>query len=502
MNDNSRAHDKATGSWLALITLCIGVLMTVLDSTIVNVALPSIQANLRLSPTALVWVVNAYMLTFGGSLIVVGRLGDVHGHRRMYLIGVALFTVASLACGGAGTALFLIAARAVQGVGGAIVVATALSLIVNMFPEPARRGRALGVYAFVSAAGSSVGLLLGGALTSLSSWRWIFFINIPVGFTVWALSASLLRNGAPTSIPTRIGVWGAATLTASLALLVYWAVNAAEQSWISVESFSLLACALFLFVLFILSEARASQPLMPTAIFQLRTFAWSNLLYVLWAAGMCAWFFLSVLYLRVSLGADPMRLSLAFLPMNLIAAIAALAFSARLVARFGIGPVLSTGLLLGALGLVLLVYGPASVDLISVVPSMSLIGLGTGIALNPLLQYAMREVTVRESGLASGILSTARLLGGALGLAVFSGIAGGHTRKLIRLGIERNQALVEGYEFGLLLAAVCVGLAAVTAFVCTRASAPQRSAVAAAAQKCGAANSALVGAPRAPQADP
>lgn len=339
--------------WWALMVLCLGVLMIVLDTTIVNVALPSIREDLNFTETSLVWVVNAYMLTFGGFLLLGGRLGDLLGHRRMFLAGLVLFTVASLACGLARGQGLLIAARAAQGLGGAVVSAVSLSLIMNLFTEAGERARAMGVYGFVCAGGGSLGVLLGGLLTSKLSWHWIFLVNIPIGVAVYALCLRLLPAARGAAGGGRLDVAGALTVTASLMLAVYAVVNGNEAGWTSAQSLGLLGAAALLMALFLAIEARVAEPLMPLALFRLRNVATANVVGVLWAAGMFAWFFVSALYMQLVLGYDAMQVGLAFLPANLIMAAFSLGLSAKLVMRFGIRGPLATGLLMAALGLAL-----------------------------------------------------------------------------------------------------------------------------------------------------
>ncbi len=404
--------------WWALMVLCLGVLMIVLDTTIVNVALPSIREDLHFTETSLVWVVNAYMLTFGGFLLLGGRLGDLLGHRRMFLAGLVLFTVASLACGLARGQGLLIAARAAQGLGGAVVSAVSLSLIMNLFTEAGERARAMGVYGFVCAGGGSLGVLLGGLLTSTLSWHWIFLVNIPIGAVVYALCLRLLPAARGAAGGGRLDVAGALAVTASLMLAVYAVVNGNEAGWTSAQSLGVLGAAALLMALFLTIEARVAEPLMPLALFRLRNVATANVVGVLWAAAMFAWFFVSALYMQLVLGYDAMQVGLAFLPANLIMAAFSLGLSAKLVMRFGIRGPLATGLLMAALGLALFARAPVDGGFTAdVLPGMLLLGLGAGIAFNPMLLAAMSDVEPSQSGLASGVVNTAFMMGGALGLA-------------------------------------------------------------------------------------
>ncbi|NIF45928.1 DHA2 family efflux MFS transporter permease subunit, partial [Burkholderia sp. Tr-862] len=405
--------------WYALIVLCLGVLMIVLDSTIVNVALPSISTDLHFTETALVWVVNAYLLTFGGCLLLGGRLGDLYGQRRMFLAGLVVFTLASLACGLAQSQAMLIAARAVQGFGGAIVSAVSLSLIMNLFTEPGERARAMGVYGFVCAGGGSIGVLLGGLLTSTLSWHWIFLVNLPIGIAVYAMCVALLPRMRAPAGTARLDVAGAITVTVSLMLAVYGIVGGNEAGWLSTRTVVLIAAAVVLLALFIAIEARVAHPLMPLSLFAARNVALANVIGVLWAAAMFAWFFLSVLYMQRVLGYGPLQVGLAFLPANLIMAAFSLGLSARIVMRFGIRGPITAGLLIAACGLALFSRAPADGSFVwHVLPGMTLLGIGAGVAFNPVLLAAMSDVDPADSGLASGIVNTAFMMGGALGLAV------------------------------------------------------------------------------------
>ena len=343
--------------------LCLGDLMIVLDTTIVNVALPSIRGDLGFSETSLAWVVNAYLLTFGGFLLLGGRLGDLFGHRRLFLIGIALFTVASLACGLSTTQGMLVGARAVQGLGGAVVSAVALSLIMTMFTEAGERAKAMGVFGFVTAGGGSIGVLLGGVLTDVLSWHWIFLVNLPIGVLVYALSRMLLPRARGPAADGRLDVAGAVTVTASLMLAVYAIVNGNGTGWASGRTLGLLGAAAALMAVFIGIEARVRSPLVPLGLFRQRNLSTSNVVAVLWSASMFAWFFLSALYLQLVLGYSPLEVGLAFLPTTLIMAGFSLGLSARLVMRFGIRRPLAVGLLLSAAGLALFARAPGGGEL-------------------------------------------------------------------------------------------------------------------------------------------
>ncbi|WP_442783329.1 DHA2 family efflux MFS transporter permease subunit [Collimonas fungivorans] len=461
MTENSIPTATRDRRGLALIVLCLGVLMIVLDTTIVNVALPSIKTDLKFSDTSLAWVVNAYMLTFGGFLLLGGRLGDLYGHRRLFLIGIALFTLASLACGLSTTQGFLLAARAVQGLAGAVVTSVALSLIMDLFTEPAERAKAMGVYGFVCAGGGSLGAMLGGLLTDTLSWHWIFLVNLPIGIAVIALSLRLLPALHSQAQSRHLDVFGAITVTAALMLAVSAIVNGNEAGWVSSRTLGQLAVAAALLATFLVIETRVRVPLMPLRLFQLRNVAVANVVGVLWAAAMFAWFFLSALYLQLVLGYKPLQVGLAFLPANLIMAVFSLGISAKLVMRFGIRRPLAVGLLLATCGLLLFARAPVDGHFIAdVLPGMVLLGLGAGIAFNPVLLAAMSDVAPSESGLASGVVNTSFMMGGALGLAVLASLAALHTENLLAAGNEPLAALNSGYQAAFLVGACFAGLGA------------------------------------------
>ena len=452
MNDERRR-------WWALLVLCLGELMIVLDTTIVNVALPSIQADLHFSETNLVWVVNAYMLTYGGFLLLGGRLGDLYGQRRLFLAGIVLFTLASIVCGVASVQWLLVSARAVQGLGGAVVSAVALSLIMNLFPEPAARAKAMGVYGFVCAAGGSIGVLLGGLLTSQLDWHWVFLVNLPVGVAVFALTMRLLHAGRGVT-GQRLDVAGAITVTLAALLAVYGVVDGNRAGWSSAQTLTLLGGAAAVFAAFIAIESRVRSPLVPLAMLASRNVAASNIVGVLWAAAMFAWFFISALYLQLVLGYDAMQVGLAFLPSNLIMAAFSLGGSARLVMRYGLRLPLAGGLLLAAAGLALFARAPVDGGFwVDVLPGMLLLGLGAGVALNPVLLAAMSGVGEKDAGLASGIVNTSFMMGGAIGLAVLASGAAARTHALQAAGAHAASALNGGYQLAFAAGAVFALLA-------------------------------------------
>ena len=401
--------------WLAFYLLCAGEFMIVIDTTIVNVALPSIQESLRFSDSSLVWVVNAYMVTYGGFLLLGGRLGDLYGQRRWFLLGTALFTVASLVCALANTQGLLVAARAVQGLGGAAVSAIALSLIMNLFTEAGERAKAMGIYGFICAGGGSVGVLAGGVLTSALGWHWVFLVNLPIGALVCAFCFTLLAPDIAPAHKRRLDVAGAITVTLASMLAIYGIVN---------STYALLAVAAVLLAAFLILESRVRDPLMPLRLFRVRSLVVTNVIGVLWAAAMFAWFFISALYMQLVLGYTPMQIGLAFLPPNLIMAAFSIGLSAKLVMRFGLKLPIGIGMLLAAAGLGLLAVAPNGGSfLVHVLPGMLLLGVGCGMALNPVMLAGMSDVDPSESGLASGVLNTSFMMGGALGLAALASLA-------------------------------------------------------------------------------
>jgi len=467
----ARAHDAR---WLALLVLCLGELMIVLDVTIVGVALPSIRADLGFSEASLAWVINAYLITFGGFLLLAGRLGDLLGHRSMFLAGVAVFTAASAVCGFANSQQMLVAARAVQGIGGAVVSAVSLSLMMTLFTEPAERAKAMGVFGFVSSGGGSLGVLLGGILTGLLNWHWVFLVNVPVGVLVVVLTLVIISGARAEGGAQRIDVAGAVTVTASLVVAVYAIVNGNQIGWLTGRTLGLLAVSCVLLVIFLGIEARVRSPLVPLHLFRLRNIAVSNVIAVLWAGAMFAWFFLTALYLQLVLGYSPLQVGLAFLPGNLIMGAMSIGLSAKLVLRFGIRPPLSAGLLAAALGLLLLARAPVNGTFaVDVLPSMILLGLGAGMAFNPVLLAAMSDVDPAEAGLASGLVNTSFMMGGALGLAVLASLAASRTSALLVHGESQAAALTGGYHAAFLAGAIAAAAAAALGAALLRAPAPQ-----------------------------
>jgi EmrB/QacA subfamily drug resistance transporter len=450
--------------WIALMVLCFGDLMIVLDTTIVNVALPSIRDDLDFSQASLAWVVNAYLLTFGGFLLLGGRLGDLFGHRRLFLIGLTIFTAASLACGLSTTQGLLVASRAIQGVGGAIVSVVVLSLLMIMFTEPAERAKAMGTVGFVLSGGGTAGVLLGGILTDILSWHWIFLVNIPIGIAVFVACVYLLPRDQQSEQRPRLDIAGAVTVTLSLLLAVYAIVNGNEKGWTSGQTLGLLGAALALMVSFLVIESRVADPLVPLRLFKHRNLSVANGVGILMPAAMFGWFFFSALYLQLILGYSPLEVGFAFLPSTLVWGASSLWLSDKLIMRLGIKTPMLIGFSLFVIGLLL--YARVPVDgnyFMDVFPGMIIMGFAGGITFNPILLAAMGDVEPTEAGLASGIVNTSFMMGGALGLAILAAAAASRTDSLIASGGSQLDALIGGYHLAFLLGALFAAAAAVLA---------------------------------------
>jgi EmrB/QacA subfamily drug resistance transporter len=451
--------------WAALIVLCVGMLMIVLDATIVNVALPSIQDDLGFSQSSLAWVVNAYLIAFGGLLLLAGRLGDLIGRRRVFMVGLAVFTGASLLCAVAQSQELLIGARFAQGAGGALTSAVILGMIVTMFPEPREQAKAIGVYSFVASAGGSIGLLLGGVLTEAINWHWIFFVNLPIGVATALLALRLVERDEGIGLRQGADVPGAVLVTGSLMLGVYTILEAGDQGWTSLHTLGLGAVALALLATFIRRQARIPNPLMPLRIFRSRNVAGANLVQALFVAGMFGMFFLGALYLQRVLGYGALEVGLAFLPVTLVIGMLSLGFSERLNMRFGPKATLLPSLVLILAALLLFARAPVDGSyLTDVLPVMLLLGTGAGLAFPSLMTLAMSGATPSDSGLASGLVNTSLQVGGALGLAVLASLATTRTGNLLADGEASASALTSGYHLaflvgaGLVVAAIGVAL--------------------------------------------
>ena len=451
--------------WIALYVLCVGMLMIVLDATVVNVALPSIQDDLGFSQSSLAWVLNAYLIAFGGLLLLAGRLGDLIGRKSVFMAGLAVFTVASLLCGAAQSQELLVAARFIQGVGGAMTSAVILGMIVTMFPEPRDQAKAIGVYAFVASAGGSIGLLVGGVLTEAINWHWIFIVNLPIGIATAVLAVRLLDRDQGIGLSEGADLPGALLITSSLMLGVYTiVVPAAEDGWGSGGTLGLGAISLVLLAAFVLREARAATPLVPLRIFRSRNVSGANLIQALVVAGMFGMFFLGALYLRRVLGYDALETGLAFLPATLIMGVLSLRYSERLMMRFGARNTLVPGLLLIGVGLALFARAPVGGSYVEhVLPPMVLLGIGIPISFPALMTLAMSGATQEDAGLASGLVNTSLQVGGALGLAVLATLSATRTESLAEDGEGIASALTGGYHLAFIVGAVFAAAAAAVA---------------------------------------
>jgi len=464
-------HDAATtekrpavddrNRWIALYVLCAGMLMIVLDITVVNVALPSIQSDLGFSQSSLAWVVNAYLIAFGGLLLLAGRFGDIVGRKSVFLAGLGVFTVASLLCGLAESQAVLVGARFVQGVGGAMTSAVILGMIVTMFPEPREQAKAIGVYGFVASAGGSIGLLAGGVLTQSINWHWIFFVNVPIAILTAVLATRLLDRDEGIGFGDGTDIPGAVLITSSLMLGVYTIVKpAADYGWGSQQALELGAASLALLAAFLVREARAGNPLIPLRIFRSRNVSGANVIQALTVAGMFGMFFLGSLYLQRVLGYDALQIGLAFLPATLVMGVLSFRYAEPLITRFGARRTLLPGLLLITVGLVLFALAPVDGSYVrNVLPVMIVLGFGIGVCFPALMTLAMSGATQEDAGLASGLVNTTAQVGGALGLAVLATVSATRSDDLIVGGQPTASALTSGYHLAFLIGAALVAAA-------------------------------------------
>jgi EmrB/QacA subfamily drug resistance transporter len=461
MSATAMHSPTARRAWIALAVVCLGQFMVVLDSTIVNVALKDIQADLHFSPAGLTWVVNAYLVTFGSFMLVAGRLGDLVGRRRVFLAGVALFTLASIACGVAGSQGLLIGARFVQGIGGAVAFSVTIALIVSEFPDPADRAKAMSAYMFVAVGGGSVGLLLGGLIAQSIDWHWIFFINLPIGAATILLGRTYIHERETIGTEGGVDWTGAALVTLSLMLAVYAIVGTADHGWGSAHTLGWGGGAVALFVAFIALQARLANPILPLGIFRLPGLAGAAAVRAFVFTGMFAVFFFGALYLEQVRDLSPLATGVAFLPMTLTVAALSTGPVARLVGRFGPRPVLLGGICTLVAGLVLFATAPGDVPYFpTLLVAFVVMGLGGGSTFVPLLTIAMAAVPPRDAGLASGIMNVAMQLGAALGLALLGALAEHRTAARLAGGASHSAAQLSGYHlaFALGAAAVVVGL--------------------------------------------
>lgn len=455
--------------WAALYVLCVGALMIVLDATVVNVALPVVRDDLGFSQANLAWVVNAYLIAFGGLLLLAGRLGDLIGQRRVFVFGLAVFTGASVLCALAQTQEMLIVARFIQGVGGALSSAVVLGMIVTLFPEPREQAKAIGLYGFVASAGGSIGLLAGGILTEAISWHWIFLINIPIGVATIIAALRLVEPRPGIGLSAGADIPGAVLITAGLMLAVYTILGVEEHGWGASRTLILGAIALALLVAFVVRQDRAANPLMPLRLFRSRNVAGANIVQALVVVGMFGMFFLGALYMQEILGYSSLEVGLAFLPATVVMGIMSVGFSGRLTVRFGPKAVLIPSLVMIAIGLVLFARTPVDGQFVrDLLPVMLFLGLGAGLSFAAVMTLAMSGATPEDSGLASGLVNTSVQVGGAIGLALLATLASERTDSLTAAGEATAQALNGGYHLAYLVGAALVGVALLLSIVVLR----------------------------------
>lgn len=440
--------------WIALLVLCLSDLMIMLDATIVNVALPSIRHDLGFSQSGLAWVVNGYLIPFGGLLLLAGRLGDLVGKRRVYLTGLVLFTGASMLCASAQNQPMLISARFVQGVGGALTSAVILGMIAALFPDPEAQGKAIGVYGFITSVGGSVGLVLGGALTT-ANWHWIFLINAPVGLLALWLSMRHVAKQPGTGLPRGADAAGGVLLTCGLMLGVFAILDVGNEGWLSSSTLGTAAMAVVLVVAFVVRQSQAANPLLPFRLFRSRSVNLANVVQLLMVTGMFGVFYFGAQYLQEVIGLNPLEVGLSFLPAALTMAVTALVLSEPCIRRFGAGTVLLSGLCSIELCLLLLAHVPANgTYAANVLPALVLFGLGGGLSFPALMGMAMSNVPESDSGVASGLLGTTYQVGGATGLAVLTSVAAARTA-----GRQTPEALTAGFRTSYAVAAIVVAAA-------------------------------------------
>jgi EmrB/QacA subfamily drug resistance transporter len=458
-------HATDRNRWIALYVLCTGMLMIVLDITIVNVALPSIQDDLGFSQSNLAWVVNAYLIAFGGLLLLSGRFGDILGRKSVFMAGLAVFTVASLLCGLAQSQEVLVGARFIQGVGGAMTSAVILGMIVTMFPEPREQAKAIGVYAFVASGGGSVGLLAGGVLTESINWHWIFFVNIPIAILTAVLAARLLERDKGIGFGDGADVLGALLITSSLMLGVYTIVDpAAEYGWGDGRTLALGAGSLALLAAFIVRESRTANALIPLRIFRSRNVSGANVIQALSVAGMFGMFFLGSLYMERVLGYSALEIGLAFVPVTIVMGTLSVRYTEPLIMRFGAKTMVILGMSLITAGLLLFTQTPVDGRYLKdMLAPMILFGLGAGLSFPALMTVAMSGATQEDAGLASGLVNTSAQVGGALGLAVLATLSASRSDSLIADGEATASALTSGYHLAFLIGAALVVAAIVVA---------------------------------------
>jgi len=440
--------------WLSLMILCTGFLLIVVDMTIVNVALPSIQRDLRFSQSGLAWVINAYLIAFAGFLLLAGRLGDLFGRKRVYLIGLGIFIAASVMCGLSFSQPMLVAARFIQGIGGAVSSAVILAMIVTLFPKQDELAKAFGIFSFIASAGAAIGLLAGGLITQAVSWHWIFFVNLPIGVVVAALSARVLASDRGIGIKEGVDVLGAVLVTVALMLGVYAIVQSSESGLGSFRTMGLGALAVALLAAFVVRQALARTPILPLRIFSSRKLSAANVVQALMSAAFFGFFFVASLDLQRVLGYGPLQIGLGFLPVAVVMGLFSVRFSALLINRFGPFAVLVSGQVVIAVALAALGLGPTNeVYAVHLLVPMGLLGLGGGLSFPALTIIAMADARPNDAGLASGLLNTTGQVGGALGLAVLATLASTQTLSLINGGAGTTAALAGGYHLAWLVGA-------------------------------------------------
>jgi EmrB/QacA subfamily drug resistance transporter len=455
--------------WIALAVLCLGQLMMVLDATIVNVALPSIQHDLHFSQSSLTWVINGYLVTFGGFLLLAGRVGDLVGRKKVFLAGLVMFTAASVLCGIANSQALLIGARLLQGVGGAVASSVILAIIVTEFPRKVEQAKAMGLYAFVSAGGGSIGLLAGGALTQSLDWHWIFFVNVPIGVFAFLLGSALIAENEGIGLGGGVDVLGSILITLATMAGAFAIVKSTEYGLLSARTLGVGGGSLVLLGAFLALEARLANPIMPLRILRLRMLMGSSLVRGLLITGMFSAFFLGSLYLERVLGYNAIDTGLAFMPLTVSIAVMSLGLSARAVDRFGAVNTLAAGLLAIIGGLLLLVgQGVHASYFPGLFFAFLLLGLGAGTSFLPLLTIGMADAPPRDAGLASGIVNVSVQLFGAIGLASLGTVATDHTKALSSSGHSLINALTGGYHLAYVVAAICVAFGILAAFIVLR----------------------------------
>jgi EmrB/QacA subfamily drug resistance transporter len=440
--------------WLSLMILCTGFLLIVVDMTIVNVALPSIQRDMGFTQSGLAWVINAYLIAFAGFLLLAGRLGDLFGRKRIYLIGLGVFIGASVLCGLSFSQPMLVAARFIQGIGGAVSSAVILAMIVTLFPKPDELAKAFGIFSFIASAGAAIGLLAGGLITQAVSWHWIFFVNLPIGLATAALSARLLAADRGIGIKQGVDVLGAVLVTVALMLGVYAIVQSSDYGLTSFRTLGVGALAVGLLAAFLVRQARARNPILPLRIFASRKLSVANIVQALMSAAFFGFFFVASLDLQRVLGYGPLAIGLGFLPVAVVMGLFSVRFSALLINRFGPFAVLVSGQVVIAVALAALGFGPTNeIYAIHLLVPLALLGLGGGLSFPSLTIIAMADAQPSDAGLASGLLNTTGQVGGALGLAILATLASTQTLSLANSGLGGTSALAGGYHLAWLVGA-------------------------------------------------